>query len=526
MADKISIVGSASEKKKKVGRPNQSVAAIREMAAQMNERAKENLAKGKDSIKQLQDPNKSQRTSINAYSKEKISGYLQNVASNEANLRKAMHYMYYSSQIMFRLVNWYASIWDLRCRKVTPPFYLVKDNDANKTLDSLDKTLDWLDLNKVHENMYAPLLRCYLDDVVYALWFSDDEGAFPYILNPEWCKITGRYMTGDLAFAIDMSKFRSGRYRELVDWLGSPLKEMYAEFERTGVNYIQVPGEYNLCFKYRIDDLEHAISPFVPVLQQLAGLNDLEDIQAIADEQSIFKLIVYAIKTLSGAKTADDWQVTPDLALEYFNKMVNAALPDYVTAVPILGDGLDSLDFSKTASDTEIDRVKNAQNNILNVSGGGAVLSANNITSTAAFNAWLKSESEFAISALMPQITAFVNRMLSYSVSNPCKVDFFEVTILTKDEFRKNLLELNQYSFSSRLALGTLYGLSEKETLSSLYVETELLKLQDKMIYPLKSSFTSSGNQEEGYTPETGQGRPVIEDPGELTPEGDRSRNR
>lgn len=515
-------VGSATTAK-----PNHTVAAIKEKYQHDIEREMANYAKAKESLKRFYDPNNSRSVSINAYDREKIAGYLLNVGNNEKNLRNAMHYMYFRSQIMFRIINWYASIWDLRCRKVTPPYSLTQENNGDSILKSFDETLDLLDLYKIHDNMYAPLLRCYLDDAVFFLWFKDDTGAFPYILNPEWCKITGRYMTGDLAYAVDMSKFRSPNYQQLIEWLGSPLKEMYKEYERTGTNYIQVPDEYAGCFKFRIDDLDHVISPFVPLLQQIADLNSLEDIQAIADEQSIFKLLVYPIKTISGSKISDDWQITPDMMLEYLERAKELqAFPEYASVIPLLGDGLELYDFTKKSSDAEVNRPKNAQDNIMNVAGGGAVLSSSNITSTAAFNAWLRSESEFAISSLMPQITGFVNRMLSYELSNPCKVDFFELTVLTRDEFREKLLTANQYSYSYRLSLGTLYGFSEKETLASIYMETELLKLQDRMIYPLASSFTSTGSQEEGYTPETGQGRPTIDNPGELTPEGDRSRNR
>lgn len=519
MAQHISsALSTPNNAESKKGRPNQSVAAIREMAARENEKAKLNYEKGMDSLKKLRDPNKSYTSSITAYSKENIIAYLQNIANQEKPLREVVHYMYYRSQIFFRTLNWYASIWDLRCRKVTPDYKLVDPNDDKAMLRSFEDTLNMLDNYKVHESMYAPLLRCYLDDVVYALWFVDDTGAFPYILNPEWCKITGRYMTGDLAFAVNMSKYNNPRYMELIEWLGSPLKEMYEEYKRSGNNYIQVPDEYALCFKYRIDDLEHCISPFVPILSQLASLNDLEDIQDIADEQSIFKLIVCAIKTLSGTKIADDWQITPDLVLEYIDRLNREAFPKWSTVVPILGDGLEVLDFSKNVSDTDVNRIKNAQSNIMNVSGGGAVLAANNITSTAAFNAWLKSESEFAISSLMPQVTGFVNRMLSYDVKNPSKVDFFEVTVLTKDELRKNLLEANQFSLSMRLAYATLLGFSEKETLASLYLETELLHLQDKMIYPLQSSYTQSASSSSPGAP--------MKDDSELSPEGERSRNR
>ena len=500
---------------------NPSVSAIKERYMQEIERQQANYAKGEEALKKLYDPNGNRSVPINAYDKDTIRSYLQNVSTNEKNLRKAMHYMYFRSQIMFRTINWYASIWDLRCRKVTPQYSLVQENKDDNMLKSLNDTLDMLDIYKMHENMYAPLLRCYLDDTVFFLWFKDDTGAFPYIIDPDWCKIVGRYMTGDLVFAIDMSKYRFPKYQELIEWLGSPLKEMYAEYERTHVNYIQVPDEYAGCFKFRIDDLDHIISPFVPILQQIAGLNNVENVQAIADDQSIFKLLTYPIKTISGSKISDDWQITPDLALEYFEK-IKPSLPDYVSAVPLPGDGMEIMDFSKKSSDAETNRLQNAQKNVLDISGGGAVLSASNITSTAAFNAWMKSESEFAISSLMPQIAGFTNRMLSYDVSNPCKVDYFEVTVLTKDEVRKNVLESCQYGYLYRISYGTLLGYSEKETLSMLHVENDLLHLPDLMKYPLTSSFVSSGTGEVG---QVGEGAPQ-KDPEELSPEGDRDRNR
>jgi hypothetical protein len=80
---------------------------------------------------------------------------------------------------------------------------------------------------------------------------------------------------------------------------------------------------------------------------------------------------------------------------------------------------------------------------------------------------------------------------------------------------KKSLLESNQYGFSNRIAFNTLLGISEKETLAELQLETEILKLQDKMIYPLSSSFTTSGNE---------AGRPEIDD-SELSGSGERSRN-
>ena len=104
-------------------------------------------------------------------------------------------------------------------------------------------------------------------------------------------------------------------------------------------------------------------------------------------------------------------------------------------------------------------------------------------------------------------------------MSNPCDVDLLPVTIFTVDDYAEKVLGANQYSYSWRLAYGTLLGYSEKQTMSQLIFETQVLKLQDIMKYPLQSSYTTSN---EG---EVGQGAPE-KDPEDLSPSGEKSRNR
>ena len=82
--------------------------------------------------------------------------------------------------------------------------------------------------------------------------------------------------------------------------------------------------------------------------------------------------------------------------------------------------------------------------------------------------------------------------MLSYDASNPCRVEYFEVSTYTKDDMRKALLESCQYSFANRLAYNTFLGISEKTTLAMNYLEEA--------------------------------GRPPVDD-SQLSPSGERSRN-
>lgn len=501
-------------------RTNATVAAIREQNKIDQERQKTNYAAAQEALKQLKDLNNSTISNISAYNRETLRNIVQNPASNESRLQEAARYLYYRSNIFFRLINWYADMWNLSCRKIVPQVDLTKNFDSNKMLKSFNETLDALDRFKLQENMIEILIHCYLEDVCYAIFFKGETSSFFYILDPAECKIVGRYDTGDLAYAVDASKWSRGKRREQAELIGSPLIDIIKESERTGEKWVVMPDEYSACFKFRIEDLNHVIVPFISLLQALSALTDSEDVQAILDDQAIYRLIAVPMPTISGAKNPDEFQISPDLLIKYFNKLSDA-LPEYVSAAPIPGELTNDnvIDFSTSAADKDVQRLQQNQDTLLATSGGGAVINANKITSTAAFNAWLKAESEFAISTLIGQIQGFTNRHLSYECSNPCSVEYFPVTVYTQQEVYENLLKQCQHSFSDRLALNTFCGFSEKATMALEYLETQVLKLPTLMDHPLNSSFTQSGS-----SGEVGQGRPQVDDD-ELSDSGERSRN-
>lgn len=454
---------------------------------------------------------------IGVYTKDQLRTFLTNIGGNEAKLRDLSWYLYYRSQSYFRLIRFYADMFDLRCRKVVPQYNLSGQHDKTAMLRTYNETLDVLDRMNLQGNMNEIISHCLIEDVCYAITYYDETGMFFYILDPRWCRIDSRYYTGDFGFSINMSHWANIKFQEELEFLGDPLRSMYEEYVRTGKRWIHCPDEYAACFKFRKEDWQTVIPPFLAAFPSLANLEDLIDEQAIADAQQIFKLLYIPMKVLSGAKGPDEFEITPDLIVQYFNKMVEEALPDYTSAAIVPGDELKAIDFQDDAA-SDTNRVQQSYATLLNMTGGGAVINGDNITSTAAFNAFLKNESEFVLSPLIPQINGFANRFLSYHVRNAAKVDHFEVSIYTKEDLRKAMLESCQYGFSNKLAYNTLLGVAEKDTLAMNYLEEEVLGLHDIMKYPLASSFTTSNSG-------TGEVGAPEKDATELTPEGDRSRN-
>jgi hypothetical protein len=100
-------------------------------------------------------------------------------------------------------------------------------------------------------------------------------------------------------------------------------------------------------------------------------------------------------------------------------------------------------------------------------------------------------------------------------MSNASDVVYFPISIYTKDWFKQDLITESEYGVPVKLALNTLNGISEKQTLSILNLENNILKLHESFI-PLQSSHTRSGDI--ATTKDTTKDK--IDDGGGTAPEG------
>jgi hypothetical protein len=160
-----------------------------------------------------------------------------------------------------------------------------------------------------------------------------------------------------------------------------------------------------------------------------------------------------------------------------------------------------------------VNKVLKTTKAVLNSSGGAQILNSADISGTTAFHASLHADENFIIPFLLPQFSGLINRIIGNVVKNPCKIHFFEVGRLTRDEYSEELLKKAQYSLPTKLAVLSLNGIDPLDTLSLNHLEDDILKLGDKFSRPLNSSYTSTG------------GRPVSSD-SDLTDDGESSRDK
>ena len=403
----------------------------------------------------------------------------------------------------------------LDARSVIPEYDMVAGVDTNAMLSSYQDTLNVLDkLNLQYEFLKAYTI-CFREDVFYGCAYYDKIGMFILPLDPDYCKISGIYNTGDFAFVMDMSYFRS-RQTMLELW-GEPFQSMYRAYESDTTNgkWQPMPDKYAICLKARAEDWETVVPPFSGLLSGIINLIDLDDLQAIADAQDIYKMIWLELETITGSEDPDDWKVNPDIVIEYFNRMINECLPDYTSAAIVPGK-LDQISFNNDKA-TDTNKIAKATETFFNSSGGAQILNSASISGQKAFEAAVQADTELAISMLLYETQGWVNRFLTYWVSNPAKVKFFEVSAYTKGDLKKELLEAAQNGLPTKLAYNTLNQFSEKETMALIQLEEQVLGLS-KLLVPLQTSYTQSGTSDTGGAPQ--------KDSSDLTDDGAASRDK
>ena len=386
-----------------------------------------------------------------------------------------------------------ATMFDLNARYVVPSYDPTQDNDKESILKSYYDTLLVLDRMDLQNQFLPVLINNFIEDVFFGCCWIDETGIFILKIPPEYCRISGKYFTGDFSFSVDMSKYK--RYEDILEFLGDPLQSMYKAYGGNNQNKWQpMPDEYALCTKSRVETYETAIPIYSGLFVDLIGLLNLSDVQATADEQQIYKLIAATLPTIKGATEADQWAVDVDFAVEYYNKLVES-LPPYIGSV-ITPIPLDTLSFSDDqASDTT--KVQKATKEVLNTSGGAQTLNSSTLTNAEGVRSANRVDTAFAISALLGQIQGWTNRMLSYQVSNPAKVKFFNISIHTKEAFKESMQKDLQYGYPNIIAINSLNGISEIDTISMNFLENDILDLTSKF-KPLTSAATVSHTNEGG----------------------------
>lgn len=321
-------------------------------------------------------------------------------------------------------------------------------------------------------------------------------------LPSQYCRVSSVNFDGTLNFAFDFSYFR--RYEDDLEYWDDEFRKKWNQYQGDNtLRWQELDVQKTVCFKVNLEDFTLAQPPFIGLFEALIDLIDLQSIQAVKDELSIYKLLVLRLETLSGATIPDDFEVDVDTALDYFNRLADS-LPDQVSAA-ISPLPIETIEFNDDRT-KDVNSLSDAQSNLLKMSGGSQVLD-NDKSGTTIYEAQILSDTLTALKPLLPQIQSWVNRYLGYVLGDHAHIKYMEVSPYTKQKKRKELLESGQNGVPVKLALAALDGFNPLETISLDFLENDVLKLHETWI-PFQTSYTlsSDGTQEKDDDDMTDEG--------------------
>lgn len=462
---------------------------------------------------QLINAAKNETRTYSTFSKETLRTYLQNPASYYKMLRNLSRFLYYRCQSYRRLIWYNAGMIDTKLRVVIPLIDLVKENNPEKVTKSYYNTLKILQPINLESELFKMRVIAWREDCAYGCVYYDDTGLFILPLDPDYCKVTSMYYDGTLGFSMDMSYF--DKYTEQLAFYGAPFDKMYQAYQADKVNgkWQPMPDEHCFCLKINLDDATLPLPPYFSLFNAIISLCDSEELQAVRDEADIYKLLVLEMETIDGAMNPDEFTVDPSTAVGYYNKLVSF-LPEYVNAA-ISPVKITPIEFNQDQT-SDINYIQNSTAALFNSSGGGQILNSANITTATPWADAMISDGVYATATVRPQLEKWINRWLSYVDAKHATVKLLDVTPYTKQAVVKTMKEDATYGLPLKLALNSLNGFSELETLSLNYLEEDCLHLSTKFV-PLQSSNTQSGSPSESTEP---SGAPE-KDSGELSDSGE-----
>lgn len=472
---------------------------------------------------QLTDLSKTESRTFQTYSRETLRTYMKSPKSYESQLRNLSRYLYRLCYEYRRICLHYAT---MICGDA---FNIIPLDDFAQEMTPEERTNTWYETMIRWQRMdFASelvklLLVAWREDSVYAYVYddSDQEGGtcFYQILDGDYCRVSS-VEAGVFRFAFDFSYFRS--HETYLEYWDSEFKSKYEAYQKDStLRWQELEPERQVCFKVNSDDPTMDFVPFGGLLEVLINAVDLQSIQAVKDELSAYKLLVARLKPLSGTSDPDDFEIDPDTALKYYNKLA-ANVPPCVNVVLSPMD-IDTIEFKDLNNTDDSDMISNSISNIFKHIGG--VILNSDKSGTTIYEAQIIADMKYGQSTLLPQVQRYLNLYFNYTIGT--SHGYFKyidgVCPYNRRQKRKELIESAQNGLP-RMSVGVLDGNTLLEQISMLKLERDL-GLVDLMSNPLNTSYTQSGSQPTSNTDPIKGGAPS-KDSDDLTDSGSKSKER
>lgn len=429
---------------------------------------------------------------VGTYTKEDLKRYLKDKSkpTNQQALREISRQLYYSSLQYRRLINYYATLFNL---DYVVEAYGSNPDKANKNTfkNAYIKNLDYVERMNIKNEFTKARLIAYRDGIFYGFARVTKDGFFIQELDPDYCKLS--YIdvsTGLYGYSFDFSYFKSKGSN--IDSFPDEFKEIYNNLQESkskSSSFVRIESPFAICLKPSQD--LYPLPPFIGLFEGLLDIADFKSLNKTSEEISNYILLTQRIPMSEGnGAEANQFLLSEDW-VQIFHSNIEENLPPQV-GIATTPMKIEAVRFDKDSIDKN--KVGQATSQYWNEAGVSELLFGSNSNSSAALKSSIIADESDA-SVLIKDIERWINEHLKATQTGNYKfrIRILETTKHNKDAYLDSRLKAAQFGMPVKNEILAVMGSQPSSMYLNTYLENEVLELPSKLV-PLQSSHTSSGD--------------------------------
>lgn len=445
------------------------------------------------------------------FNKDDVIKWMANPQKYEKQLRNLSRFLYDTSSHYKRLVQYFATM--LTFDHIVEPYGITDFEPTKEFIDKVKKKyiniVNFLEVMNLKHEFLKICERAWIDDIAYFYEYRLKDSYFLMQLNPDYCQISG-IEDGCLTFSFDFSFFAS--YPKELDKYADEFKEKYELYkkDKKGYKWQEISPSKSLCIKIA-ESVDYPIPPFCGIFEEVYNLEDYKSLKLSRSELENYLLLVAKVPFKKDATGENEFAVSIDKAIEYFN-MATESFPDQVGAMLSIFESVDAIKLDK--SDKNTDYVSEAQQSLYDSAGVSQLLFNSTGTGAAITKSILVDEN--MVFKVLRQFERWVNKKLKdENNSIKFRVQFLDITKFSQADYIKNLKEGASLGLPVKLKFNAALGNSPSSTLNMEFLENSVLNIVEKW-KPLLSSFQSGSSEDDNGRPQNAED--------DLSPSGEKTR--
>ncbi|MWV44962.1 hypothetical protein GRF59_15170 [Paenibacillus sp. HJL G12] len=428
---------------------------------------------------------------VGTFSKEDIKKYLKDKSNseNQKKLREISKQLYYTSSQYRRLINYYATLYNLD--------YVIEGFGSNpekidpaKYKNLYIKNVDYVERMNIKNEFTKARLITYRDGVFFGYARVSKDGFYIQELNPDYCRLSFiDATTGLLGYSFDFSTINS---TNKIESYPDEFQRIYNDLQNKKGNkdkIVRIESPFAICLKANSDI--YSIPPFVSLFEGLLDIADFKALNKNNEEIGNYKLLFQKIPM----RTDKDAQINSFLIdkdfAQVFHDNIEENLPPQVGLMTSPMD-IQAINFDRDSIDKN--KVGQATSQYWNEAGVSELLFSSNSNSSAALKSSIIAD-ESDSSILIKDIERWINEHLKATQTGAYKfrVRILETTRHNKDAYLDSRLKAAQFGMPVKNEIIAVMGSQPSSMYLNTYLENEVLELPLKLV-PLQSSHTTSGD--------------------------------